>query len=212
MANHQSGKAQNHVCAVIWIQICFHTQSYDFMLFAVESVMLPTSQTAWALQVLECELVPAEYSKTASVRVCVVAAVRSCGRESRQLQSTRSNTRGEVSHPRVSYPAFFYISGLRRNGISQGVTNWRDLRTRCAVEESQHFVPPSPPLLSPDVLLSTARVMVQYLANAGQGAVLDDGATIHGGDFVSSKPEQAKGRWVWGNGRDRWKYLRSINI
>ena len=67
MANHQSGKAQNHVCAVIWIQICFHTQSYDFMLFAVESVMLPTSQTAWALQVLEYELVPAEYSNTARV-------------------------------------------------------------------------------------------------------------------------------------------------
>ena len=160
MANHQSGKAQNHVCAVIWIQICFHTQSYDLMLFAVESVMLPTSQTAWALQVLECELVPAEYSntarvwtklqecelvpaeysKTASVRVCVVAAVRSCGRESRQLQSTRSNTRGEVSHPRVSYPVF-YISDLRRNGISQEVTNWTDPGNRCAVEESQHFVP-----------------------------------------------------------------------
>ena len=55
---------------------------------------------------------------------------------------------------------------------------------------------PPPPLLSPDVPSSTAGVMVQYLANAGQGAVLDDGATIHGGDFVSSKPEQAKERWV----------------
>ena len=91
---------------------------------------------------------------------------------------------------------FFYNSGLRRNDISQWVTNLREPRTRCAVEESQHFVPPRPPLLSPDVLLSAARVMVQYLANAGQGAVLDDGATIHGGDFVSSKQEQAKGRWV----------------
>ena len=78
-----------------------------------------------------------------------------------------------------------------------------DPRNRCAVEESQHFVPPSPPVLSPDVLLSAAGVMVHYLADAGQGAVLDDGATIHGGDFVSSKQEQGKGRWVWGNGRDR---------
>ena len=67
-----------------------------------------------------------------------------------------------------------------------------DPRNRCAVEESQHFVPPSPPVLSPDVLLSAAGVMVHYLADAGQGAVLDDGATIHGGDFVSSKQEQAR--------------------